>query len=375
MYKYLALLVIVSAIGFQGWRTLFNNYAVDVVGVNAVQIGAIQSVREIPGFFTFFVVYFLLIIAEHRFAALSVLLLGIGVVFTGLLPSFGGLMFTTLLMSVGFHFFETNNQSLTLQYFTDERVPIVLAKMKSFIALANVSVGVLIWLLSKYLPIHYLFFFIGVITILGAVYAFTKNPVDKLLPAQKKKLVFKRKYWLFYLLNFLSGARRQIFVVFAVFILVEKYHFSVMYIAILFIINNIITFFLSPYVGKAINRFGERALLTVEYASLIVVFLGYAFVESREMVTFFYLIDNLFFSFAIAINSYFRKNAEPADIAPSMSVGFAINHITAVILPVIGGILWTYNWRIPFLGGAFLSVCSLVFARFVKAPPTQLKHS
>ncbi len=366
MYSYLVLLVVVSAAAFQGWRTLFNNYAVDIVGINAVQIGAIQSVREIPGFLTFFVIYFLLIIAEHRFAALSVMLLGIGVILAGMLPSFAGLMFTTVLMSVGFHFFETANQSLTLQYFSRERVPLVLGKMKSFLALANVSIGILIWSLSKYLPIRYLFWGIGAIAILGGIYALTKNPVNKLLPAQKKKLVFRRKYWLFYVLNFLSGARRQIFVVFAVFILVEKYHFSVMHIAVLFVINNIISFFLSPYVGQAINKFGERALLTVEYVSLTFVFFGYALVENKEMVTIFYLIDNLFFSFSIAINSYFQKNAEPADIAPSMSVGFTINHITAVVLPVVGGILWTYNWRIPFLGGAFLSTCSLIFARMIK---------
>ncbi len=366
MYSYLVLLVVVSAAAFQGWRTLFNNYAVDVVGVNAVQIGAIQSVREIPGFFTFFVVYFLLIFAEHRFAALAVMLLGIGVVLAGILPSFGGLMFTTVIMSVGFHFFETANQSLTLQYFSRERVPLVLGKMKSFLALANVSVGLLIWGLSEYLPMRYLFCGVGSIAIAGGIFALTKNPVNKLLPVQKKRLVFKRKYWLFYVLNFLSGARRQIFVVFAVFILVEKYHFSVMHIAVLFVINNVISFFLSPYVGRAINRFGERALLTVEYVSLTIVFLGYALVENKEIVTVFYLIDNLFFSFSIAINSYFQKNAEPADIAPSMSVGFTINHITAVILPVVGGIFWTYNWRIPFLGGAFLSLCSLVFARMIK---------
>ncbi|WP_372772293.1 MFS transporter [Mangrovibacterium sp.] len=375
MYHYLILLVAAAAMGFQGWRTLFNNFAVDVVGVNSFQIGVIQSVREIPGFLTFFVVYLLLIFAEHRFAALSIILLGVGVFFTGLFPSFGGLLFTIVLMSVGFHFFETCNQSLSLQYFQGDRVPQVLAKLKSFGALANVGVGGFIWIVSKYFELHTIFYIIGAIVIILGTYALTRNPVDKNLPAQQKKLILKRKYWLFYVLNFLSGARRQIFVVFAVFILVEKYHFSVGHITTLFIANNIITYFIAPYIGKAINHFGERQMLTIEYSSLIFVFLGYALVENRNVATGLYLVDNLFFSFAIAINSFFRKYADPADIAPSMAVGFTINHISAVVLPVVGGILWTIDWRIPFIAGAFIASCSLISTQFIRRYEHRLKFS
>lgn len=368
MYRYLVLLVVVSTACFQGWRTLFNNFAVDIAGLDASQIGAIQSVREIPGFLVFIAVYIILIIAEHRFAALSIIILGIGVITAGFMPTFWGLMASTLLMSVGFHFFETNNQSLTLQYFANERVPLVLARMKSIIALTNVTVGILIWWMAKYFTMPYLFLGVGIIAVVGGIYAFTKDPVDKLLPVQKKRLVFKKKYWLFYVLNFLSGARRQIFTVFAVFILVERYHYSIMSIAILFIMNNVVNFFLSPQIGKAINRFGERTMLTIQYATLTLVFLGYAFVENKEMVTAFYIIDNMFFSFSIAINSYFRKKAEPEDIAPSMSVGFTINHITAVIFPFVGGLLWLHNWRIPFIIGAICAVGSLFFVRLIRTP-------
>jgi len=366
MYNYLILLVVASAVGFQGWRTLFNNFAVDVVGVNSVQIGIIQSAREVPGFLTFFAVYLLLVFVEHRFAALSILLMGVGVILTGLFPSFFGLIGTTVIMSIGFHFFATSNQSLSLQYFEGERVPNVLAKMKSFTALTNVLVGATIWLMAKFLELHAIFYIIGGLVIVLSLWTFTKNPVDKTLPPQQKKLILKKKYWLFYVLNFLSGARRQIFVVFAVFILVEKYKFSVEHITVLFVINNIVTYFLSPYIGRAVNHFGERKMLSLEYGTLLFVFLGYAFVENRTFASGMYLVDNLFFSFSIAINTYFRKNAEPKDIAPSMAVGFTINHISAVVLPVIGGLLWTIDWRIPFCGGALIALLSFIFAQKVK---------
>lgn len=365
MYSYLAMLVTASAIGLQGWQSLFNNFAVDTIGLNSIQVGAIQSVREIPGFLTFFVVFILMIFAEHRFATFTIILVGLGTIFTGIFPSFTGLLFTTFFMSMGYHFFETTNQSLSLQYFQGDRVPLVLSKMKSYTALGNVAVGIFIWIAAKYLQINSLFTIIGIVVIMIGLFSFTKKPVDHTLPPQKNKIVFKKKYWLFYVLNLLSGARRQIFVVFSVFLLVEKYKLPVSYITVLFIINNIITYFLSPYIGKFLNKIGERKLLTIEYSGLFFVFLGYALIDNKNVATALYLVDNLFFSFVIGINSFFRKYAEPEDIAPSMSMGFTINHVIAIILPITGGLLWTISWRIPFLIGTGLAIFSLFFAQFI----------
>jgi len=368
MYWYLLLLVVAMTTGFQAWRTLFNNYAIDEIGINGFQAGIIQSVREIPGFLALLVVYLLLIFKEHRIAAYSVLLMGIGVLATGLLPSFGGLIITTLLMSIGFHYFETVNQSLTLQYFNKEQAPIMIGKIKSLGALTNITVGGLIWLASPYLSLSMQFILFGAIVVLFGVFALTKNPVDKSLPKQQKNMVLKRKYWLFYTLNFLSGARRQIFVVFAVFMLVEKYSFGIKEIAILFIINNIITYFMAPIVGKAINRFGERSILSIEYISLIAIFLCYALIENRTAAGILYIADHIFFSAAMAINTFFQKTGDAQDIAPSMAVGFTINHISAVVIPVIGGALWMINWRVPFITGAGIAVLSLIFAQKVSVP-------
>ena len=117
MYRFLVVLTVASAVGLQGWRTLFNNFAVEVAGMNGAQVGIIQSVREIPGFLALLAVYVMLVVKEHRLSALSILVLGLGVAATGLFPSFAGLTLTTLVMSFGFHYYETAKRSLTLQYF------------------------------------------------------------------------------------------------------------------------------------------------------------------------------------------------------------------------------------------------------------------
>lgn len=363
MYSYLFFLVMAAAISHQVWSTLFNNYAVDIVGINGFQMGVIQSVREIPGFLTFLVIYVLLVIKEHRLSALSTILMGLGVAVTGLFPSFEGLLITTFLMSLGFHYFETTNKSLTLQHFGKKEAPLVLGRFGSFTAIASIISGICLWLTVKFLPIWANYVIYGLIIALIGVYSLLKNPVFNEVPAQRKGMVLKKKYWLYYVLNFLSGARRQIFIAFAVFLLVQNYNFSLSEVAVLFVLNNILIFITAPKVAEGINRLGERKMLTIEYFVLTFVFLGYAFIEDRNIAVILYIIDHIVFSFAIGINTYFQKTADPEDIAPSMGVGFTINHISAVMIPVIGGILWMTNWKTPFVMGAVFSVMSLLFVQ------------
>ena len=366
IYRFLFILTIASAVGLQGWRTLFNNFAVEQAGIDGLWVGIIQSVREVPGFLALLVIYLLWIFKEHNLSRISVVMLGVGVGMTGFFPSNIGLVFTTLLMSVGFHYFETTNQSLTLQHFNKKDSAIVMGRFKSISSLANIGIGLTIWILSQFIAMRELFLMIGAVVILLAFRTVFIDPSDNDLPPQKKKMVLKRKYWLFYVLNFLAGARRQIFVVFAVFLLVEHYKFSVQMITALFVINNFVNYLLAPLIARAINRFGERKVLSLEYGSLIFIFAAYAFVESPILAGGLYILDHIFFNFSIAIKTYFQKTGDTEDIAPSMAVSFTINHITAVFLPFVGGMLWMIDRRIPFVMGAVISIFSLIFVQFIR---------
>ncbi|WP_346860396.1 MFS transporter [uncultured Draconibacterium sp.] len=366
MYPYLMVLVLSAMAGFQGWRTLLNNFAVEEATLSGFQIGVVQSLREVPGFLVFLVVFVLMLIREHKLAAISVLVMGLGIALVGFFPSFPGLIFTTVLMSIGFHYFETTNKSLTLQHFNTTQAPIVFAQLRSFGALTNILVGGLVWAVSDYLPYKYSFLFIGLCVVAAGIYTLAQNPIKKEPVAQHKKIILRKKYWLFYVLNLLGGARRQIFVVFAVFLLVERYQFTVKEIAILFVANNILAYFFNPIIAKWINKYGERKVLSLEYIGLFFIFLGYAYFQNRYYIAGLYLLDHLFFNFSIGISTYLQKIADPRDIAPSASAGFAINHIMAVVVPVMGGLLWMVDFRIPFVIGAGLSVVSLGFVQQIK---------
>jgi MFS family permease len=372
MYRFLVVLTISSSLGLQAWLLLFNNFAVENAGLEGNHIGMIQSVREVPGFLTFLAVFVMLLIREHRLSALSTLFLGLGLAITGLFPSYVGLLITTLIMSFGFHYYETTNQSLTLQYFDETTSPWVFGKLRALASASNIAIAGFIYVMAYFLDYTQAYLVIGGLIFATGVWGLTKDPTDRDIVPQRKKMILRKRYWLFYFLTFMAGARRQIFMAFAVFLLVKRMHFSIQEVAILFVVNNLIGFFLSPLVGKSIIRFGERKVLSLEYFSLIFIFLAYAIVQSKALLAILYILDHIFFNFAIAIRTYFQKVGDPRDVAPSMAVGFAINHIAAVILPAVGGLLWIVDYRIPFLVGAFLSMVSLVAVQWIRLKPSKV---
>ena len=360
MLRFLIVQSTASVVGLQGWMILFNNFAVEVAGLNGREIGVIGSIREVPGFLALLAVFVMLVMREHRLSALSVMLLGIGVGVTGLFPTYPGLILTTLVMSFGFHYYETTNQSLALQYFSTAASPIVFGRLRSLAAATSILVGLLIFVMGQAFSYRTMFLVIGALVTAAGLWGMFQDPTHRSIEPQHRRMIFRRKYALFYFLTFMAGARRQIFIAFSVFLLVKVFSFSVTEITLLFMLNNAVNYFLSPAIGRAIIRFGERKVLSLEYAGLIAVFILYATTDSRWIVTLMYILDHILFNFAMAIRTYFQKVADPKDIAPSMAVGFTINHIAAVVMPAIGGALWMVDYRIPFFAGALMSMVSLL---------------
>jgi len=244
-------------------------------------------------------------------------------------------------------------------------------KIRSYAAASSIGVGLLIYSLSAILNYTQIYFLLGIFIISFGIWGLLQNPAREDIVPQRKKMIFRKKYWLFYFLTFMAGARRQIFVAFAVFLLVKKFNYTVQEITILFVVNNIINYFLSPMIGKAIIRWGERRVLSLEYFSLIIIFLAYAYIQSKTIVAFLYILDHIFFNFSIAIRTYFQKIGDARDIAPTMAVGFTVNHIAAVIIPAIGGLLWMVDYKIPFVAGASMSFISLLAVQWIKYPKIQ----
>ncbi|EIE1273290.1 MFS transporter [Vibrio parahaemolyticus] len=371
--NFLLLISIIVPIAFSTWMALLNNFVIEKANFDGADIGLLQSVREIPGFLAFTAVFVLLFIREQRFMLVSLAMLTLGTALTGYFPTLYGLLFTTLLMSTGFHYFETLKQSLSLQWLSKEEAPEMLGKFISVGALASLFTYGAIWILLEQLKFDFKTVYllaggIGFVLIIVMALAF---PQFKTAVPQNKKLVLRKRYWLYYALTFMSGARRQIFTVFAGFLMVEKFGYSAADITLLFLINYLFNFLFAKRIGRFIGVVGERKALTFEYVGLIFVFVGYGLVQTAEWAAALYVIDHLFFALALAIKTYFQKIADPADMASTAGVAFTINHIAAVVIPVTFGMIWLVSPSSVFYIGAGMAAVSLLLSLNIPAKPEE----
>ena len=368
---YLYLFAAAVPISFAAWQAMINNFSIEQAGFTGVEIGILQSLREVPGFLAFAVVFLLLVMREQTIAFVALLALGIGTAMTGMLPTVLGLYFTTVLMSVGFHYAETVMQSLSLQLISAERLPLVLGRIIAVGSFVGLAVFALLFLLVDWLRLDYLWIYLifGLGTLVIAALMFFGCPQFRGEAEQHKTMVLRRRYWLYYLLTFLSGARRQIFVVFAGFLMVEKFGLTVGQMSLLFLVNGVLTIYLAPRIGRLVSYWGEKRTLTLEYAGLVVIFSAYAIADNVWLAASLYILDHVFFAMAIALKSYLKKIADPADMAATAGVSFSINHIAAVVLPFALGLVWIFSPSLVFLIGAGFAFASLMLSRLVPGDP------
>ena len=368
------LLILMSCavpLSFATWQALLNNFAIERAAFSGQEMGILQSLREIPGFLAFAIVYLLLIIKEQRLALLSLILLGLGTAVIGLFPSIVGLYITTVVMSLGFHYFESVQSSLALQWLDKATTAEWLGKILAAGSFASILTFGLVWLGFDLLQLDYAGMYLlgGSLTVIITIMCWLLYPQYESKVVQHKHMVLRKRYWLYYLLVFMSGARRQIFVVFAGFLMVEKFGFDVQAITLLFLFNALLNVFLAPRIGRLIGKWGERRALIFEYSGLILIFTAYAFVNNSTIAAGLYILDHMFFALAIAINTYFQKIADPKDIASTAGISFTINHIAAVVLPAFLGLLWLLSPTAVFLCGSAIALTSLVLSFNVPSKP------
>mgnify|MGYP000525896732 FL=1 len=368
----LILMSIAMPIAFNAWAALLNNFVVEKAAFTGIEIGILQSLREVPGFLAFTMVFVLLVIKEQIFAVFALALLGLGVAITGFFPTVFGLYFTTVLMSIGFHYFEAVKQSLSLQWLSKEEAPQVLGRLIAVGSLTSLIVYASLWALLEIFQASYLvnFFIAGGLCMILALVMYFMFPIFPAKTIQNKNLILRKRYWLYYLLTFLSGARRQIFMVFAAFLMVEKFGYSASQVTLLFLINYAFNWLFAEKIGQLIGKFGERKALTLEYLGLIFVFIAYGIVDNPTLAAGLYILDHMFFAMAIAISTYFQKIADPKDMASSAGVSFTINHIAAVVIPAALGMVWIWSHSLVFYIGACFALASLIAAQYIPKTPS-----
>ncbi len=362
-------------VAFATWSALLNNFVIEVASFDGSDIGWLHTVREIPGFFAIGVIALIMFIREQVLGLVALAMLGAATAVTAQFPSMAGILTVTMLSSIGFHYYETVNQSLQLQWIEKKRAPQTLGWLISAGAGATIVVYVLIVLSWDLLGLTYsiVYWLSGGFTAFVALLCLFAYPQFESPNPQLKTFVLRRRYWLYYALQFMSGARRQIFVVFAAFMMVEQFGLEVDEVTKLFLLTLVINMIAAPFLGKLVAVFGERRALVFEYTGLCLIFFAYGgiyyFGWGVLLATFLYVANHIFFSLALAIKTYFQKIADSQDIAPTAAVAFTINHIAAVFLPALLGYIWLQSPGTVFLMAAGMAIISLLLSLLIPRHP------
>ena len=373
----LILMAIALPLAFSVWSALLNNFVVEIIRFDGLDIGLLHTIREIPGFLAVGVISILLFFREQTLALLMLCMLGLATAVTAWFPFLSGILTITLLSSIGFHFFETVNQSLQLQWFSKKEAPRKLGKLMAIGSAATLIAYTFLVLGWDKLNLSFnsAYMIAGFSCFSLAVLGYLIFPNFEAPIPQRKRMVLRKRYWLYYLLQFMSGARRQIFVVFAGFMMVERFGLDVQQLTTIYLINLMFNIALAPLLGRAVARYGERKALAVEYFGLSLVFFAYGgiylFGWGVFIATILYLLDHLFFALALAIKTYFQKIADPQDIAATAAVAFTINHIAAIFLPLGLGFLWLASPFLVFCTAGTLSFISFALALLIPRQPVK----
>lgn len=369
--QFLMALHFINWLGFAGWNAMLHNYTIEAVKFGWFEAGLTQTVREIPGFLAFTVAFWLIIVREQVLGYVALILLGLGVALTASNPTLLGVLLATFLMSVGFHYFETINTSLQLQLLPKDQAPSLIGRIISAGASAQfVAYGALaiVWWLG-YRNYFTLYMVLGLSCALLTLLAMVYFPRFEGPVRQRKGLVFRKRYGLYYALTFMSGARRQLFMAFGGFLLVKKFGYSVADMAMLMLVTSSLNTVFAPRLGRLVQAWGERNTIMLENAVLICVFIGYAMTDNARMAAILFIIDGIFFTLILAQKTYLQKIGDPADMAGTASVAFTINHIAAVAIPVSFGLIGTVNYSIIFWLGAGIATTSLMLSLLVPLNP------
>jgi len=347
---------------------LMDNFVVDELGINfeGFDKGLLESIRESCGILALLVLALLAGLAEPLVAAAMFCLLAVGLSAYTFVGSFSSLIYVSVLWSMGLHVWMPLPQSMALALAEPDRKGYRLGQLRSANAIGFATgLGLALALRALGVPIRPMFLIAGAAALLagGACLG-----IPRKLKTPGPRFVFRRKYCLYYLLSFLEGWRKQIFICFAGFLLVKVYDTRVETILVLWLVVQGISYIAAPLVGRFIDRVGERVVLVAYFAILTVMFVGYAVIDVRWVLWGLFVVDNTMFVFTMALTTYVNRIAPPEEHTPTLSMGVAMNHIAAVTMPLAGGIVWYhfgYQWA--FLLGAAAAAVSIIAAWFIPA--------
>ncbi len=356
---FLMLAAMSACLGFamNAHNSIVTNYFNDVLAFSAPQFGYITAIREVGGFVLIFLTALLYRVSLQRVTAGAMILLAIGYAFFSVATSFVSVIPWVLISSFGFHTVLQTQTALGMSLTTQERSGAILGRMGAFTQAGTFVAYVLIFftfLLAGRPPYQSTFIILGAVAFLGAI-AIWRFPhlyegELRAVAPKREPIVFKREYRYYYLLNLFDGARQQIFFSFGLMVLVKQFGFTVTHMALLLMVATFVSMVSSSRLGRLIDRRGERGTLSIVNLFYVFALVGFALAGNAWLASFFYVIYSVITPLSsIGGSTYLRKIAVHEDVASSLAMGITILHATAIVVPVVAGVILIYTgYQVPF---------------------------
>jgi MFS family permease len=347
-----------------------TNFFVDTLGISGDQVLWLEGIREIPGLALMFIAALTMLVPLSKRAAAALFLTGIGYALYATVHSYTALLVVAVVASLGLHMWMPLQNSLAMNLSGKKQTGHVMGTLNSIGALASiVGMGVLTLIakVAASTPLELYYVIGGALIIVSALLiARLPNSIGATEEPPPRMLI-KGKYWLYYVLTFFQGSRKQVLNTFGMLVLVDRYKLEVWHISLILLASSVINMIGSPYLGKLIDVGGERKTTSISYIVLTLCCIGFAVIDNIWILVVLLLTIKLVVTLGIALSTYVYRIAPSEELTPTLSAGISINHVTSVGMPMLAGLLLPLiKYEGVFLGTAGLIVLSLPFALAMK---------
>jgi MFS family permease len=352
----LATMQLTYGFAYSANNNVVTNFFEDILHFSGPQFGYMTAIREFGGLTLIVLMALLYRVSIPRLTSGAMFLLALGFGLFGIATSFVTVIPWILVSSFGMHTILQTQYSLGMSLTTQERSGRVLGRMAAFSQVGTFAALVVVFLIFHFDLLSYemTFVLMGVVAFVGAVAIFRfphlhDGEARKVAP-RREPIVWRKDYRYYYLLNLLDGVRQQIFFSFGLWVLVNRFKLGVEDISVLLLTVTFVGIVSSSYVGRLIDRLGERRVLQAINIGYVVALGGYALSGQVYLACVFYVIYSFISQFStIGASTYLRKIAVPEEIAPSLAMGVTILHATAIVVPVAAGVILNFvGYQIPF---------------------------
>jgi predicted MFS family arabinose efflux permease len=376
--KLFAAASLVLGAAYSVFDSTFNNFLDARFALTGFQRSFLEFPRELPGVLVVFVTALLSFLCSRRLGAVALLLGVVGILLIGFAaPTYAAMTICLFVFSLGQHLFMPLASTIGMELAGEGQTGRRLGQLNGIRNFATIFGSFVVFLGFRFL--HFGFRHAFVIIAVGLAVAASLMFSMKPDPARRSRrfLELHRPYRLFYVLNILSGSRKQIFITFAPWVIVTVFKQPTQTIATLLTIGGIIGIVFQPVLGRAIDRLGERRVMRAEAMLLVVVCLGYGFAKSifPPRAAFlatcgFYLLDQMLFAVGMARSMYMKKIAlDPSHVQPALTAGVTIDHLFSIGVAVLGGAIWNaFGFQYVFLIGIVIAALNFVAAGRVRVP-------